>query len=173
MAVGKRNGGSKRRGTKDRVLQARIPQKLDDELRDRAEQLGLSVSTIVRNTLLHTFDLVEGVVTDSAQLSRVLRAGGAPAVPPSSRASPDSESGMTDEEPVVIGWQEAILNINGICDSCNTILPRGVRAAVGMPVQRRPVLLCLECLQDLRSPPREGACREPHAEAPENSHDQG
>ena len=64
---------AKRRATKDRVLQARIPEQLDDELRDRAEQLGLSVSTIVRNALSHTFDLVEGVVSDSAQIGRVLQ----------------------------------------------------------------------------------------------------
>ena len=59
-----------RNQTKDRVLQARIPEQLDEELRDRAEQLGMSVSTIVRNVLLHTFDLVEGVVTDSSQIAR-------------------------------------------------------------------------------------------------------
>ena len=56
----------KRSQAKDRVLQARIPEQLDEELRGRAEQLGLSVSTIVRNVLLHTFDLVEGVVTSRA-----------------------------------------------------------------------------------------------------------
>mgnify|MGYP001821417006 CR=1 FL=1 len=65
----KRSRGSRRK-TKDRVLQARIPEELDEELRDRAEQLGLSVSSIVRNVLSHTFDLVEGVVTDSAQIAR-------------------------------------------------------------------------------------------------------
>ena len=55
------------RQTKDRVLQARIPRHLDDELREHAEQLGLSVSTVVRNVLLNTFQLVEGVVADSTR----------------------------------------------------------------------------------------------------------
>lgn len=68
---------SRRAGTrrlrKDRVLQARIPSHLDEELRERAEQLGLSVSTVVRNVLLHTFDLVEGVVADSAEIARVIQ----------------------------------------------------------------------------------------------------
>jgi len=72
-----RRRGRKRHLTKDRVLQARIPEQLDEELRDRGEQLGLSVSTIVRNVLLHTFDLVEGVVTDSSQIARALAGRGA------------------------------------------------------------------------------------------------
>lgn len=120
--------GRKRRQTKDRVLQARIPEHLDEEIRSRAEQLGLSVSTVVRNVLFHTFNLVEGVVTDSAQIARVLKAR---------------------ETPAVIGWQEAVLNKNGICEKCNAILPTGTRAAVGMPVQAPPALLCLDCLAAL------------------------
>jgi hypothetical protein len=86
------------------------------------------VSTVVRNVLFHTFNLVEGVVTDSAQIARVLKAR---------------------EAPAVIGWQEAVLNKNGICEKCNAILPTGTRAAVGMPVQAPPALLCLDCLAAL------------------------
>lgn len=131
----------KRRQTKDRVLQARIPEQLDEELKGRAEQLGLSVSTIVRNVLLHTFDLVEGVVTDSAHIARAIQGRETP-------ASPSDDAGL---EPEVVGWQEAILNRNGICDQCNEILPTGQRAAVGVPAGPRPVLLCLDCLATLSS----------------------
>lgn len=122
-----------RQQTNGRVLQARIPEHLDDELRDRAEKLGMSVSTLVRNVLLHTFDLVEGVVTDSSQIARVLR--GREALP----ADPDAET-------AVIGWQEAVLNRNGVCEQCNVILPAGERAAIGVPTTARANLLCLECL---------------------------
>lgn len=148
MSETTRRGKRKRRQTKDRVLQARIPEQLDDELRDRAEQLGLSVSTIVRNVLSHTFNLVEGVVTDSAQIARALQGRETPL--PS--AEPEAES-------TVIGWQEAVLNRNGVCEQCNAILPMGERAAVGVPVQARPLLLCLDCLATLSSPagdPSEG-----------------
>ena len=127
-----------RHRTKDRVLQARIPERLDEELRDRAEQLGMSVSTIVRNVLLHTFDLVEGVVTDSSQIARALTGWEA--------APTDS-----DTETTVIGWQEAILNRNGVCEQCNVILPVGQRAAIGVPTATRATLLCLECLAALSS----------------------
>jgi hypothetical protein len=127
-----------RQQTKDRVLQARIPEQLDEELRNRAEQLGLSVSTIVRNVLLHTFNLVEGVVTDSSQIARALT--GWDAAP----SDPDTES-------TVIGWQEAILNRNGVCEQCNVILTVGQRAAIGVPTGSRATLLCLECLSALSS----------------------
>ncbi len=122
----------KPRQTKDKVLQARIPEELDEELRGRAEKLGLSVSTVVRNVLFNTFNLVEGVVADSAQLARVFK-----------------ETETSNSEADVIGWQEAVLNLNGICDTCNAILKTGQRAAVGVPAQARPVILCLDCLASL------------------------
>lgn len=141
--------GKKRRGrsrqTKDRVLQARIPRHLDEELRGHAEQLGLSVSTVVRNVLLNTFELVEGVVVDSAKLARVIQG----------RKQSNPEAIADETKPAVIGWQEAVLNVNGTCDHCNTILHKGDRAAVGVPVTARPVFLCPSCLASLSpsSPP--------------------
>ena len=138
----------RRRKTKDRVLQARIPEDLDEELRDRAEQLGISVSTVVRNVLLHTFDLVEGVVSDSAQIARAIQGReNRPATP----SLPAPEPADADADIGVIGWQEAILNRNGVCEQCNTILAKGETAAVGVPAQARPVLLCLACLGNLTS----------------------
>jgi len=142
-----KRGGRKRRQTKDRVLQARIPEQLDEELRDRAEQLGLSVSTVVRNVLLHTFELVEGVVTDSAQLARTI-GGREPLSPPPPALEAPDPAAQIGETPV-IGWQEAVLNRNGICDECNAILTMGERAGVGVPMQARPVLLCMNCLTAL------------------------
>ena len=135
MTESTRGRRRKRRQTKDKVLQARIPEQLDEELRGRAEQLGLSVSTIVRNVLLNTFDLVEGVVTDSAEIARAFQGN-------ESSAEQDTEAG-------IVGWQEAILNRNGICEQCNVILPRGERAAVGVPTGQRPHFLCLDCLAGL------------------------
>jgi hypothetical protein len=142
-----KRGRRKRRQTKDRVLQARIPEQLDDELRDRAEKLGLSVSTVVRNVLLHTFELVEGVVTDSAQLARTIGGRESLSPPPPALDAPDPAA--PPEETPVIGWQEAVLNRNGICDTCNAILTTGERAGVGVPMQARPVLLCMDCLTAL------------------------
>ncbi len=150
MSEKPRRSRRKRRQTKDRVLQARIPEQLDDELRDRAEQLGLSVSTVVRNVLFHTFDLVEGVVTDSAHIARAIKGREPPSSPPPP-VSPAPDPADPGGETTVIGWQEAVLNRNGICETCNAILPKGARGAVGVPAQVRPVLLCLDCLAALSS----------------------
>ncbi|MEZ5572763.1 MAG: hypothetical protein R3E64_12140 [Halioglobus sp.] len=141
----------KRARTKDRVLQARIPEHLDDELRGRAEQLGLSVSTIVRNVLLHTFDLVEGVVTDSSQIARALAGRNEPAttIVPKLPAPTAEEA---DSAASVIGWQQVILNRNGVCEECNAILALGDNAAIGVPTGPRAILLCMDCL-GLRSSP--------------------
>lgn len=139
-----------KRPRKDKVLQARIPEQLDEELRERSAQLGLSVSTIVRNVLLNTFDLVEGVVADSAQVSRALQGRAAP-VKPREADAPAAESRHGDEPSVetVVAWQEGVLNLNGVCDECNAILPKGSRGAVGIPLGKRPVVLCLDCLAAL------------------------
>lgn len=151
MADSVRKKGKQSRQTKDRVLQARIPRQLDDELREQAEQLGLSVSTVVRNVLLNTFELVEGVVADSANIARVIQGRKTRRLLP----HPAKMSAQSDEskEPGVIGWQEAVLNINGTCDQCNTILHKGERAAIGVPATARPVLLCLDCLETLATAP--------------------
>jgi hypothetical protein len=131
------------------VLQARIPEQLDVVLRDRAESLGMSVSTIVRNTLLHTFNLVEGVVTDSVQISRALQGH---AMPPKHDPLATTAAQPMHENDIV-GWQEAILNLNGVCDQCNAILRKGERAALCLPTPPRPVLLCLKCLEGLSAQP--------------------
>ncbi len=146
MAESAKPGKRKRRKTKDRVLQARIPEQLDEELRDQAAQLGLSVSTVVRNVLLNTFELVEGVVSDSAQIARALQGREASA----DGATPDAAA--ADADAAVIGWQEAVLNRNGVCEECNAILMKGESAAIGVPVQARPVLLCIACLAAVSSP---------------------
>lgn len=144
------NRKRKRRQTKDRVLQARIPEELDEELRGRAEELGLSVSTVVRNVLFNTFNLVEGVVSDSADIARAITGQRVPS--PASSSTAMLERDDTDAESSVLGWQEAVLNKNGVCEKCNTILPMGERAAIGVPTQARPVFMCLECLATLSTP---------------------
>jgi hypothetical protein len=143
----RRKGSSKKpRLTKGKVLQARIPEDLDEELRDRAATLGLSVSTIVRNVLMHTFDLVEGVVTDSAQLVRLSPARSHTA---SSRKQQTTESAESNHPTDVIAWQQAALNLNAVCAECNAILHKGDHAAIGIPIPARPVFLCLDCLAGL------------------------
>ncbi|MDO8862917.1 hypothetical protein Q6D67_14505 [Haliea sp. E1-2-M8] len=145
MAQTRKPAGNKGKQRKPRVLQARIPEHLDEELRGRAEQLGLSVSTVVRNVLLNTFNLVEDVVSDSARIARAVQGRN----PVAQALVTESTLALPAEPGAIIGWHEATLNRNGVCEDCNTILERGVRAAIGVPTGHRPALLCLACLGKL------------------------
>jgi hypothetical protein len=119
---------------KERVIHARVPEALDDEVRRRAGNLGLSVSNLVRNILENTFGLVEDIVADSAGIAR------------SARRMTNPER---DESDHVLGWTLAVLNVNAICSRCNAILPKGTKAGIG--VQRRGAstqFRCEPCLQE-------------------------
>jgi hypothetical protein len=149
--MSERSGG---RDRKDRMVQARIPEQLDRELRNRAQRLGISVSTVVRNALLHTFDLVEGLVTDSAQIARALGESGRSRSADASRKRPLSRD-ADRADPGIVGWQDLTLHRNAVCEDCNAVLERGARAAIGVPSGARPVVLCSACLAALSSPARE------------------
>lgn len=129
---------------KERVLHTRVPDSLDRHLKRRARGLGMSVSTVVRHVLLNTFGLVEDIVADSTNLALAI-SGEEPAPrpdrAPASSAEPAAE---------ILGWQEAVLNVNAVCDQCNAILPRGARAAIGVRSQPGPrAIICCDCLKAL------------------------
>ncbi len=108
--------------TKERVLHTRIPESLDDAIRARAAGLGMSVSNLVRNVLANALEVVEA----AAGLAPPPRATG------------------------VLGWQEAVLARNAVCERCNQILPRGDRAAIAVVDGAGPrAIRCLTCLEEL------------------------
>ena len=128
---------------KDKVLQTRIPRVLDQEIKKRARNLGTSVSTVVRNVLLHTFDLVDDIVTDSTNIA--LSLAGEETHNDRRRAEPEAD-------PAVLGWQEAILNLNAVCSHCNAILAKGTTAAIGIPEAPGPrTIICITCLATIRA----------------------
>lgn len=132
---------------KERVLHTRVPASLDRQLKHKATRLGLSVSTVVRHVLLNTFGLVEDIVTDSTNLALSIAGEDTPAAAARPR---EKRGGARDDPGAVVAWQEALLNLNGVCDRCNVVLRKGTRAAVGvrdMPGPRR--LLCTSCLRKL------------------------
>jgi hypothetical protein len=138
----------KRNEKKERVIHTRVSETLEQELKQAAGALGVSVSNLVRNILLNTTGLVEGIVADGASVARAARgqaAGERPQEESHAEARP---------EPVILGWQELILNLNAVCDRCNAILPRGTKAWAA--VQDRPgrrEIRCLACIEALRSTP--------------------
>jgi len=134
---------------KERVLHTRVPPRLEAELKERAADLGVSVSNLVRNVLTHAFGLVGDVVADSAQVVRSAsgaggtpRPVGAPAPAPASTPRPASDD--------VIGWQPIVLAKNAVCAACNDILPRGSDGALGITDGGARPIVCARCLEEIR-----------------------
>jgi hypothetical protein len=125
--------------TKDRVIHTRVPGSLEAELRERAEELGMSVSNLVRNVLGNAFGLVNNVVADGHAIARAARGDKKPAAP-----APVSAPSIDD----VIGWQPIVLGKNAVCARCNDLLPKGKDAAVGVGTQ---LVICPSCLKELRT----------------------
>jgi hypothetical protein len=114
---------------KERVIHTRVPESLEAQLRQKAQDLGISVSNLVRNVLGHAFGLVGDVVADSHAIARAARG---------ERAEPND----------VIGWQPLTLAKNAVCSRCNEILPKGKPAAIGM-TERGAVgpIVCNACME--------------------------
>ena len=138
---------------KERVIHTRVPERLDAQLRKRAEDLGISVSNLVRNVLGHAFGLVGDVVADSHAIARAARgdAAKAPPAPPVPPVPPVPSAPSMPPQPAsfddVLGWQPIVLGKNAVCVRCNAILPRGTDAAVGLGTT---LVACLACLAELR-----------------------
>lgn len=140
---------------KERVLHTRVPPRLEAELKERAADLGVSVSNLVRNVLTHAFGLVGDIVADSAQVARsasggtrapIGASGGGGGPSPTAARRPVAASAASD----VIGWQPIVLAKNAVCAACNDILPRGADAAVGITDSGTRPIVCARCLEEIR-----------------------
>ena len=131
---------------KDRVIHTRVPESLEAELRKRAQDLGMSVSNLVRNVLNHTFGLVGDVVADGHAVARAVGArkpAGVP-VPPVPPVPPPE---LHD----VLAWQPMVLGKNAVCAKCNDLLPKGRDAALGLAEHGGGrVIVCATCFEELR-----------------------
>jgi hypothetical protein len=125
---------------KEKVIHTRVPERLENELRERAESLGISVSNLVRNVLGHAFGLVGDIMADGASVARAARGGKAAGA---GAAAPDPAD--------VLAWQPIVLNKNAVCTRCNAVLLRGADAAIGVldGAGARPVI-CPSCVKELR-----------------------
>ena len=131
---------------KERVIHTRVPPRLEAELKERAADLGVSVSNLVRNVLTHAFGLVGDIVADSAQVARSASGARTPhatpvAPPPSAPARGHGE---------VIGWQPIVMARNAVCAACNDLLPRGADAALGITDGGARPIVCARCLEEIR-----------------------
>jgi hypothetical protein len=130
---------------KERVLHTRVSEKLDEELREKAAGLGVSVSNLVRNILLNTVEMVEDIVADSGSVMRATSKGKRK-VGDRPGANDDNDAAAGDER-IIVGWQELTLHINALCSHCNAILPKGGIAAMAVVVgSAPPVFRCRDCV---------------------------
>jgi hypothetical protein len=118
---------------KERVIHTRVPERLETELRRRAEDLGVSVSNLVRNVLGHAFGLVGDVVADGHAIARAAR----------------GESRRSGASQDVIAWQPIVLAKNAVCARCNAILAKGARGGVGVTEDGSPgPIVCTDCMEE-------------------------
>ena len=133
---------------KERVIHTRVPESLEAELRKRSQELGVSVSNLVRNVLGHAFGLVGDVVADSHAIARAARGERERAEAQGGKRPPID---LPPDPSDVLAWQPIVLGKNAVCSRCNALLPKGSDAAIGVAEHGGGrVMVCKPCLEELR-----------------------
>lgn len=157
---------------KDKIIQTRVNEALDDRLKEEAKRRRLPVSQLIRNLLEDSFALVGNVVDNVDAIAQdaigLGKQAGADAQRLARRASGvvtrDSEERSREEEIVetadedtdapdlshVLAWQSVVLNADQSCCSCAKTLARGGEGFLGMTASPgRVEWLCASCREDL------------------------
>ena len=120
---------------KDRLIQTRVPEKLETTLKEEAQRRRTTVSQLIRHLLEDTFLLVDGVVanvdqivSDSARLAQHVGRRGEPEASPCGEPLPEAEERLAG----VQAWNEVVLNQPVPCTRCGVELPRGCKAYLGL-----------------------------------------
>src|SRR5688572_23181356 len=114
---------------KERVLHARIPAALEEQIKRLAEGLRVPVSNLVRNMLEDAISMTRRM---RDQLPGVM---GVPAEP------------LPPDLSVIYGWQDLTLNVASPCARCGQGLVPGDQAYLGLSDTREPrVFICPACL---------------------------
>ena len=143
---------------KDRVLNTRIPEDLDRELREQAERLDVPVSQLVRGVLERTVNLlgnlsgnvehlVNDVVLDVNDFKRIAEEGSG------------ATNGLARElSAAVVGWQAIKVNRQTRCALTSEMLEPGADAHLGVREDGWPsVVVCEAALEILLAPPENRA----------------
>lgn len=138
---------------KEKLVQTRVPEVLDETLREQARKNRVSVSQLIRNVLEDTFNLVENAVSEAAALGQTVKRDAqrlaASATGHRRRtAPPPSEPVWFD---AVYAWQEVVLNQDTPCAICRRVLDRGAHGLIGLePGGKKPrYTLCPGCAATL------------------------
>jgi len=126
---------------KDRLIQTRVPERLETTLKEAARKHRVTVSQMIRNVLEDTFHLVDGVVanvdqivSDSVELAqqvgkesrrvRSARSGGT--------SCGDPLEGSAERLARIDAWNRVVLNRPMPCTKCGVELAKGSRVYVGL-----------------------------------------
>jgi len=116
---------------KEEYLGARVPKELRDRVINRAKEMGIPVSILIRNTLEDAFK--ENVVDGGMLLSGACS------------SDKKIESGQFSS---VIGWESIQLNKIIQCSGCGATLQKGVKANIGLG-SIPPVVVCNACKENI------------------------
>jgi len=116
---------------KEKLVQTRVPEGLDETLREQARRNRVSVSQLIRNVLEDTFNLVENAVTEAAALGHSVKRDAKRVAASAQGLRRGADSASFDG---VYAWQEVVLNRDLTCARCQRLLIRGERAFAGMEI---------------------------------------
>lgn len=136
---------------KSRVIQTRVPQDLESTLKNAAEKKRMTVSHLIRHVLEDTFNLVDGIVSDSSILMENITRDAKKLASTARGNYPDNTTTSAALLEEVDAWQDVILNKPGNCIQCNSTLRRGEQAFRGLSTAdvQQTVWLCKECIETL------------------------
>jgi len=154
---------------KDRLIQARVPEKLEATLKNEARRRRTTVSQMIRAILQDTFQLVDDVVanvdlivSDSVDLAqrvgrdaRLRGRGAHPLSAGSEAACHEPLPDAADRLSPVQAWNEVVLNQPVACTKCGAKLSRGCRAYLGLceDPSRPRAWLCAPAVEALANRP--------------------
>jgi hypothetical protein len=131
-------------GKKQKVIHTRVSEGLEQALKEKAAQLGMSMSTLVRNVLGATVELVGEAVLDGVRPGKAARGVGR------------HGAAATAAGPV-LGYQEFTLAINALCEACNGILVRGGSAWIAVGGAPSVAVYCESCAHEACGGATDGA----------------
>ena len=114
---------------KEEYLGARVPKELREKVIDRANELGIPVSILIRNVLEEAFS------TPAAEMAGM------------QSAARDSKPVVdSNDYPDVIGWERIILNRPMTCTGCAQQIDAGSQVTLGLTSPGGDhVILCRDC----------------------------
>jgi hypothetical protein len=112
---------------KGRVVQTRVPDDLNEALRDEARKRRVSVSQLIRNVLEDTFNLVDNVVAGAQSLGRTVKRDALQIA-----ASARGQARASATAAYAYAYEEVVVNVDMTCTSCAKTIRRGQKAMRGL-----------------------------------------